>query len=573
MGSVSITFVPQREIWFVSAFVNSAAVDAYARAQELAAELTAELHGLTADRLPRLAASPELLAQAVAMARSVRIRGSWNPYVDGFPYHDENTGLHFNKLGYFEFEVEYFAESPEERRRIDPVLVQQPAVIAAERLRRLASQKKNNPLRLDTISPIFIFVITSEVLPEAPPWTQAQILAHKRAIGAWSEIYSGSWPDYSDEVYDRRVAGNLSNRLSELHLIRRNSGLLYLAPDNMRQFFAGYIRTFVVAPTAQLRAMHFALFSINESLDILLMRQAREDFRDLAVIEQKLSHLRQLRSALQTKMSEIYNELDSNKRQHYSAVLRHLLSEFCLERSGILGRVAEKFDILNDGLQQLYQRRQAEDQARTERRLGTLGTLFSLGVLSDFAALLLGTANSFGNHDLFAGVINGTFSAILLLFFVLAVVSRVRLRLESKRAQKPLYAADAIILDSRSRVLVITRRTPPCRGQRALPGTLVAAGESATAALVREVKDETDLDIVVERCLGRYDAAGRDPRGYIVTDAYLCRLSREPQTLRCREDAGEAHFVALAELRGEDLAFDHEDMISDAERLLGAPKS
>ena len=35
------TFVPLREIWFISAFVNSAAVDAYARAQELEAGLAA----------------------------------------------------------------------------------------------------------------------------------------------------------------------------------------------------------------------------------------------------------------------------------------------------------------------------------------------------------------------------------------------------------------------------------------------------------------------------------------------------------------------------------------------------
>lgn len=567
----SVSFVPQREIWFVSAFVNSAAVDAYARAQELAAELTAELHGLTAERLPRLSRSPELQKRAVDMARSISIRGSWNPYVDGFPYRDENTALHFNKLGYFEFEVEYFADRPEERRLIDPILVQQAPVIAAERLRRLASLKKNSPLRFDTVSPIFVFVISSEVLPAAPPWTQEQIRAHKRAIGAFTEVYSGSWPDYNDELYDRRVAGNLSNRLSELHLIRKNSGLLYLAPDNMRQFFDGYIRTFVVAPTAQLRAMHFALFSINESLDILLMRQARDDFHDLAVIEQKLGDLRQIRSALQTKMSEIYNELDSNKRQHYSAVLRHLLTEFSLDRGGILARVGEKFETLHEGLHQLYQRKQAEDQARTERRLGTLGTLFSLGVLSDFAALLLGTANGVGNHDLLAGLINGTFSAILLTVFLMAIIGWVRLRLSSSRP-RPVYAADAIIVDSQSRILVITRRNPPCRGQRAFPGTLVQAGESPTVALLREVKDETDLDIVIERCIGRYDTAGRDPRGHIVTDAYLCRLAREPQTLRCREDAGEAHFVSLSELRGEDLAFDHEDMLSDAEPLLASAR-
>lgn len=37
------------------------------------------------------------------------------------------------------------------------------------------------------------------------------------------------------------------------------------------------------------------------------------------------------------KMSDIYNELDSNRRQHYSAVLRHLLDEFNLGARGDRG--------------------------------------------------------------------------------------------------------------------------------------------------------------------------------------------------------------------------------------------
>ena len=334
-----VQFVPRREIWFVSAFVNSAAVDAYARARELATLLQAELQGLKAEQLPRLADRPELQARALAMAHSVQLRGSWNPYVDGFPYHDENTGLHFNKLGYFEFEVEYFADNPERRSEIEPVLVQQPAVIALERLRRLAAQKKNSPLRFDTVSPIYIFVVSSEVLPAAPPWTQAQILAHKQAIGVWTEVYSGAWPDYTDEVYERRIAGNLSNRLSELHIIRRNSGFLYMAPDNLRQFFDSYMRTYVVAPTAQLRAMHFALFSINESLDILLMRQAREDFRDLAgLVAEWHTHAHRALELRTATTLELLERLDALRRPERFARWRLACEADARGRTGLEDR-------------------------------------------------------------------------------------------------------------------------------------------------------------------------------------------------------------------------------------------
>ena len=49
-----LKFVPQREVWFVSAFVNATEVDPHARARELAAALTAEIRGLTRERLGAL---------------------------------------------------------------------------------------------------------------------------------------------------------------------------------------------------------------------------------------------------------------------------------------------------------------------------------------------------------------------------------------------------------------------------------------------------------------------------------------------------------------------------------------
>lgn len=568
---MTVQLVPRREVWFVSAFVHAAAVDPYARAEEVAALVEARVRAMTAADVPSLAHDPALVERAVAMARTITVRGAWHPYVDGFPFVDENTGRVFTKLGHVELEVEYFADAPARRAEIDPVLVQQPPTLALAALRQYAALKANAALRLDTVSPIYVLVVSDECRPAAPPWTREQVLLHKRAIGAWAEVYSGAWPDYSEELYDRRVAGNLSNRLSEIHLIHKNSGLLYMAPDNLRRFFDGYMRPYLLAPTAQMRAMHFALMAIDESIDILQVRQAHDDFEDVAVIEAKLRDLQKLRAALHMKMSEIYNELDSNKRQHHSAVLRHVLQEFNLTPTGIFGRVGAKFDAVQAGLQRLYQRREAALQARHERRLTALSTLFSLGVLADFAALLLGTAGGLQGGDTLAAAINGGFSAVLLVALALAIAGRVRLHREANRPARPLRAADALVLDADGRVLVITRKSPPCRGQRAFPGTLLLGEEPAAAALAREVKDETNLEISVERLLGTYEGARRDPRGRVVSQAFLCRLRGDAAALRCREDAGEARFVPLAELAGEDLAFDHEDMLADALAQLRGP--
>lgn len=91
-------------------------------------------------------------------------------------------------------------------------------------------------------------------------------------IGYWTEIYSGQWEDYSESLYDRRIENNLSNRLSELHLTRRNSGFIYMAEENYRDFFDSYMKEFVLIPAPQMRAVLFALSLINESLDLLFLK-------------------------------------------------------------------------------------------------------------------------------------------------------------------------------------------------------------------------------------------------------------------------------------------------------------
>ncbi|GAG54096.1 unnamed protein product, partial [marine sediment metagenome] len=52
---------------------------------------------------------------------------------------------------------------------------------------------------------------------------------YKKVIGSWTEIYSGQWEDYSETLFNKRIENNLSNRLSELHFLRRNSGFIYMA--------------------------------------------------------------------------------------------------------------------------------------------------------------------------------------------------------------------------------------------------------------------------------------------------------------------------------------------------------
>ena len=139
-----------------------------------------------------------------------------------------------------------------------------------------------------------------------------------------------------------RIENNLSNRLSELHFIRKNSGFIYMAEKNYENFFDSYMVKNVLLPTARIRAMLYALISVNHSLDLFFTEMSvKYAIIDLKVLEQKIQNLRLLRGLIQTNMSVVYDELDYNPRQHYTAVLTHLMRMFSLER--IIDRIGKKF--------------------------------------------------------------------------------------------------------------------------------------------------------------------------------------------------------------------------------------
>ncbi|MFN2624567.1 MAG: NUDIX hydrolase [Mycobacteriales bacterium] len=60
-----------------------------------------------------------------------------------------------------------------------------------------------------------------------------------------------------------------------------------------------------------------------------------------------------------------------------------------------------------------------------------------------------------------------------------------------------LPCAGAVIRDDSGRLLLVRRRHEPSRGLWSLPGGRVEPGETAAEACVREVREETGLDVIV----------------------------------------------------------------------------
>ncbi|GAI95928.1 unnamed protein product, partial [marine sediment metagenome] len=193
------------------------------------------------------------------LIRNISIKCSWVTCLSNFPYRDENSERDYNTLGYFQFEVEYYKDNPSKKESVKPMLIQQVPFILLKVLKEFTNKAENTGLHFDTESPIYIFLTSNKTKPSDIIWNPENIEKYKKVIGYWTEIYSGQWDDYSETLFDKRIQNNLSNRLSELHFIRRNSGFVYMAEENYEKFFKSYMKEFVLDPTPKMRAVLFSL--------------------------------------------------------------------------------------------------------------------------------------------------------------------------------------------------------------------------------------------------------------------------------------------------------------------------
>ena len=104
----------------------------------------------------------------------------------------------------------------------------------------------------------------------------------------------------------------------------------------------------------------------------------------------------------------------------------------------------------------------------------------------------------------------------------------------------------AIVHDAGGRLLVIRRGHPPGAGLWSLPGGRAEPGESDEAAVVRELAEETGLNVVPGPLVGSVDRPGPDGTTYDIRD-YAATVTGG--TLRAGDDASEARWVTAGELR------------------------
>lgn len=123
--------------------------------------------------------------------------------------------------------------------------------------------------------------------------------------------------------------------------------------------------------------------------------------------------------------------------------------------------------------------------------------------------------------------------------------------------------ADCVVIanEMQPKVLLVERGNEPFKGCWAIPGGFMNMDETAEQCAIRELKEETGLEVEVVRQIGTYSKVDRDPRGRTISVAYLAVIDTE-EDVRGQDDAAKAAWWPTDAL--PPLAFDHDEIMEDA---------
>lgn len=129
----------------------------------------------------------------------------------------------------------------------------------------------------------------------------------------------------------------------------------------------------------------------------------------------------------------------------------------------------------------------------------------------------------------------------------------------------PSLAIDAIIeVEDRSDLsVVLVRRRDEPKDKHAIVGGFVAVGETTEAAVLREVKEETNLDVQDIELFHVYSDPTRDARRHTVSAVYRSKV-KSTVGMKVGDDAKGVEVIKLRDaVTHLDLAFDHRAILLD----------
>ena len=127
-----------------------------------------------------------------------------------------------------------------------------------------------------------------------------------------------------------------------------------------------------------------------------------------------------------------------------------------------------------------------------------------------------------------------------------------------EKYDRPSVTADVVAIESSASgamLLLVRRGREPFQGFWALPGGFFQRGETIEECAQRELWEETSLENVPLYPLGCFSAPARDPRGWIISNAFLAPIPSGKKAVRAGDDAADARWFSPEYRREEGRLF------------------
>ncbi len=241
-------------------------------------------------------------------------------------------------------------------------------------------------IMFDIDSPLYVILSADKTEPKVLAWDASTIQRHKKTLGPYLGLYSGQWQDYNDELYNRRIENNLSNRTSELHFYSRNSAFLYIEGEGYEKYW-NYVEEVMDPPLTRARGVIFVMLKLQELIQGFLEELPDLRAQDISVIEVKQAELEKTNRSLMQLIAVIRREDMINMRAHARALNDHLIDIFRIEE--VLSHVSKELEYVHDSVELVYEEKNRDVQERQERLFLYLSIILGASVVTEAINILI----------------------------------------------------------------------------------------------------------------------------------------------------------------------------------------
>ncbi len=134
-------------------------------------------------------------------------------------------------------------------------------------------------------------------------------------------------------------------------------------------------------------------------------------------------------------------------------------------------------------------------------------------------------------------------------------------------------STDCVVIykdDRNEKILLVKRKKDPYKNSWAIPGGFLEKEEPLEVGALRELKEETGLELKEVNQLKAFGKVHRDPRGRTISIAFYGVVTSE-EKVKGSDDAADAKWFHVENLPG--LAFDHAEIVKYALATFHSKKS